>query len=83
MKIQNITYNNTLKPSFKKHISYEDYYYDDYGTYYNQISIKDAIISSSILSGILFLVGSIFTNKDYILGFINKTKENAISILKK
>ena len=62
---------------------YEDYYYDDYGTYYNQISIKDAIISSSILSGILFLVGSIFTNKDYILGFINKTKENAISILKK
>lgn len=82
MKIQNITYNNTLKPAFKKYISYEDYY-DDYGTYYNQISIKDAIISSSILSGILFLVGSIFTNKDYILGFINKTKENAISILKK
>ncbi len=73
MKVQNITYNNTLKPAFKRYISYENYY-DDYGIYNKQLSIKDIFISSSIVSGLLLAVGSIFTHKDKIIDMFKKKR---------
>ena len=75
MKVQNITYNNTLKPAFKRHISYEDYY-DDYGIYNNHLSIKDVFISSSIVSGLLLVVGAIFTHKNELVNVVKKAKDN-------
>ena len=76
MKVQNITYNNTLKPAFKKYISYEDYYCDDYGIYNKQISIKDVFISSSIVSGLLLVAGLIFTHKNELVNVLKKAKDN-------
>lgn len=76
MKVQNITYNNTLKPAFKKYISYEDYYCDDYGIYNKHISIKDVFISSSIVSGLLLVVGAIFTHKNELVNVVKKAKDN-------
>ena len=75
MKVQNITYNTTLKPAFKKHINYEDYY-DDYGIYNKHISIKDVFISSSIVSGLLLVVGAIFTHKNELVNVVKKAKDN-------
>ncbi len=76
MKVQNITYNNTLKPAFKRHISYEDYYCDDYGIYNKHISIKDVFISSSIVSGLLLVAGAIFTHKNELVNVVKKAKDN-------
>lgn len=75
MKVQNITYNNTLKPAFKRHISYEDYY-DNYGIYNKHISIKDVFISSSIVSGLLLFAGAIFTHKNELVNVVKKAKDN-------
>lgn len=75
MKVQNITYNNTLKPAFKRHISYEDYY-DNYGIYNKHISIKDVFISSSIVSGLLLVAGAIFTHKNELVNVVKKAKDN-------
>lgn len=75
MKVQNITYNTTLKPAFKKYINYEDYY-DDYGIYNKHISIKDVFISSSIVSGLLLVVGAIFTHKNELVNVVKKAKDN-------
>ena len=75
MKVQNITYNTTLKPAFKKHINYE-YYYDDYGIYNKHISIKDVFISSSIVSGLLLVAGAIFTHKNELVNVVKKAKDN-------
>ncbi len=75
MKVQNITYNTTLKPAFKKHINYEDYY-DDYGIYNKHISIKDVFISSSIVSGLLLVAGAIFTHKNELVNVVKKAKDN-------
>ncbi len=76
MKVQNIIYNTTLKPAFKKHINYEDYCYDDYGMYNKQISIKDVFISSSIVSGLLLVAGAIFTHKNELVNVLKKAKDN-------
>lgn len=76
MKVQNITYNNTLKPAFKKYISYEDYYCDDYGIYNKHISIKDVFISSSIVSGLLLVAGLIFTHQNEFVNVFKKAKDN-------
>ena len=76
MKVQNITYNNTLKPAFKKYISYEDYYCDDYGIYNKHISIKDVFISSSIVSGLLLVAGATFTHKNELVNVVKKAKDN-------
>lgn len=75
MKVQNITYNTTLKPAFKKHINCEDYY-DDYGIYNKHISIKDVFISSSIVSGLLLVAGAIFTHKNELVNVVKKAKDN-------
>lgn len=75
MKVQNITY-NTLKPAFKKYISYEDYYCDDYGIYNKHISIKDVFISSSIVSGLLLVAGAIFTHKNELVNVVKKVSTN-------
>ena len=75
MKVRNITYYNTLKPAFKKHISSEDCY-DDYGIYNNHMSIKDIFVSSTIVSGLLLVVGSIFTHKDKFIDVFKKKKDN-------
>lgn len=75
MKVQNITYNNTLKPAFKRHISNEDYY-DNYGIYNKHISIKDVFISSSIVSGLLLVAGAIFTHKNELVNVVKKAKDN-------
>ena len=76
MKVQNITYNNTLRPAFKKYISYEDYYCDDYGIYNKHISIKDVFISSSIVSGLLLVAGAIFTHKNELVNVVKKASAN-------
>lgn len=76
MKVQNIIYNTTLKPAFKKHINYEDYCYDDYGMYNKQISIKDVFISSSIVSGLLLVAGLIFTHQNEFVNVFKKAKDN-------
>lgn len=65
MKVQNIGYKSYTSPSFKSYDTYVDYE-DDYGTYYNQISMKDAFISAGILSGILYIAGLVIGNIDLI-----------------
>lgn len=75
MKVKNITYYNTLRPAFKRHISYEDYY-DNYGIYNKHISIKDVFISSSIVSGLLLVAGAIFTHKNELVNVVKKAKDN-------
>lgn len=75
MKVKNITYYNTLRPAFKRHISYEDYY-DNYGIYNKHISIKDVFISSSIVSGLLLVAGAIFTHKNELVNVVKKASAN-------
>lgn len=76
MKIQKI-YSNNLNQNFTASDRWKDFHYDyDYGTYYNQISLKDSIISAGILSGIFYL-GCL------ILGNVDSIKSTAKNVLDK
>lgn len=65
MRIQKIIPDKTIKIPFKQYQQFWDYE-DDYGTYYNQTSFKDAIISSCILSSIIFILGGFIAKKPAI-----------------
>ena len=71
MRIQKIYSNLCTRHSFKAENLYEHWDYD-YGTYYNEISLKDAIVSSVILSGAMAFVGILFTNQSQIKEFCKK-----------
>lgn len=71
MKIQKIYSSLCTRQSFKSEKLYENWDYD-YGTYYNDISIKDAIISASIISGVMTLAGMLFANEDKIKKLFKK-----------
>ena len=74
MKVQNISYSNHIKPSFKNYDNYIDYE-DDYGTYYNQISLKDAFVSAGILSAVMLALGTIFSDEQEITKLFNSLKK--------
>lgn len=71
MRIQKIYSNLCSRHSFKSEKLYENWDCD-YGTYYNDISIKDAIISASIISGVMALAGMLFVNQSQIKEFCKK-----------
>lgn len=78
MKIQKISTNN-YKQNFTASDRWKDYHYDyDYGTYYNQISLKDSIISAGILSGIFYFACLILGNADTIKSKVKSTLNKVV-----
>ena len=71
MKIQKISFTKPYNQIFKSTSQYENWDYD-YGTYYNDISIKDAILSASIISGVMTLAGMLLANEDKIKDLFKK-----------
>ncbi len=73
MKIQKInTYSNHM-PQFK---SYDDSYNYDWGTDSSQITFKDAITSSAIISGIVLLAGFILDKGSQVVEKFSKNKKS-------
>lgn len=78
MKIQKI-YSSNLKQNFTASDKWKDYHYDyDYGTYYNQISLKDSIISAGVLSLIFYLGCLILGNADTIKSKVKSTLNKVV-----
>ena len=75
MRVQNIFAYTQPKQSFKQVSPYENWDYD-YGTYYNNFSIKDAVISASIVSGIMTVAGMLLSNSDKIFKIFGKVKND-------
>ena len=73
MKIQKIgTYSNYM-PQFK---SYDDSCNYDWGTDSSQITFKDAITSSAIISGLVLFVGFIFDKGSKVVEKFSKNKKS-------
>ena len=73
MKIQKI-YSNNIKQNFTASDKWKDYHYDyDYGTYYNQISLKDSIVSAGILSAIFYVFSIVIGSMDSIKSTVKNT----------
>lgn len=60
MKIRSINNNNSNNYSFKRTDYYLNYE-DDYMTPYHNITMKDILISSFVLSSFLLILSSVFT----------------------
>lgn len=71
MKIQNISTYSYNVPKFK---AYDDSYNYDFGTEYNSPSIKDAVVYSAFISGILLIGGFLLGNEDKFTRIFNKCK---------
>lgn len=71
MKIQNISAYSYNAPKFK---AYDDSYNYDFGTEYNNPTIKDAIIYSTFVSGALLIVGFLLGHEDKIKNLFSKGK---------
>lgn len=71
MRIQKIYSSLCTRQSFKSENLYENWDYD-YGTYYNHISIKDAVISACTISGVMAVAGMLFVNEPKIKELIKK-----------
>ena len=71
MKIQKIS---VYKPSTPKFKAYDDSYNYDFGTEYNNPSIKDAIVYSAVLSGIFLLLGTLLGQEDKLTKLLLKGK---------
>ena len=71
MKIQKVCFTKPNYQTFKSTTQQENWDYD-YGTYYNDITIKDAIISASILSCVIALAGMFVSNEQKVKEFIKK-----------
>ena len=71
MKIQKISAYSYNAPKFK---AYDDSYNYDFGTEYNSPSIKDAIVYSAFVSGILLLGSFLLGHEDKITNLLGKCK---------
>lgn len=71
MRIQKIYAQPSKIQNFK---AYDDSYNYDFGTEYNTMSIKDAIVFSSVLSGIIGLFCVLLSHEDKIKNLIKKGK---------
>jgi len=71
MKISPISVYSPDLPKFK---GYDDSYDYDFGTEYNNFSIKDTIIYSLSVSAFLFLTGLLLGNEDKIKTVLQKGK---------
>ena len=71
MKIQKLSVCSYNVPKFK---AYDDSYNYDFGTEYNSPSIKDAVVYSTFISGILLIAGFLLGNEDKFTKLFNKCK---------
>lgn len=71
MRIQKIYSCLCTRHSFKSENLYENWH-DDYGTYYNDVSIKDAVICACAISSVMAVSGMLLANVSKIKEFCKK-----------
>jgi len=71
MRVTQLPYNSIPKNSFKS--SYDTFYYD-YNTAADSFSvtIKDAMVNTALISGIILAGSTLYSNKTSIFSFIKK-----------
>ena len=71
MKITPITVYKPIKQNFKQ-TEKTEIYYDDYDSYNQDITTKDAFISAGITTALCFLATTLIANEDKIKNIIKK-----------
>ncbi len=70
MRVTQLPYNNIPKNSFKS--SYDSYYYDYNTADSFSLTIKDTMINTALISGIILAGSTLYSNKTSIFSFIKK-----------